>query len=525
MIEKKEKNAVKIWLVLLGLLATVLPLLYVVGGMKSNWDIGFHISRFNAFCGELAKGNWYPIYYGDSYYGQGYMMGAFYGALPFYPFALLVLMGVPNYTAFSAMLVVYSVLITWVVFGVCRRMARTTGDRRPITVAVIAAMLTTVDPYRYRNLFYRGAVAEYIAAIFIPLAFYGAFCILREPRKWPILALAVAGACYTHSLTVILALTGVALYFLYHIKDFWKNKRIWGDIFKAAGLCMALVIPYAYYFFKAIHTEDMRLLYGSYGAEIDGFYLGFPQNPVFETVLGIVVFAAFLFWIIWCRSKAARAMQGAVSFLFVTTCLFPWKIAAATPLSIVQFSWRFLVWMPIAYFYIARYVASKQCKSMTAKGIAVKSVLCFGMIVYIMLMPIVSIGYQWPNTDLITKENFTSIEDIGLGEYLPAELAEREVNYARAHNDNLQASSDLWRKVPLEELNDPVKVIVRETEKNVFEYELLDRDANTVVINRVYYHGLTIKLNEHNTGYSNANGWISILVDDGEMRGTIKFCS
>ena len=218
-------------------------------------------------------------------------------------------------------------------------------------------------------------------------------------------------------------------------------------------------------------------------------------------------------------------MQATVSFLFVTTCLFPWKIAAATPLSIIQFSWRFLAWMPIAYFYVARYVASKQCRSVTTKGIVIKSVLCLSLIVYVMLMPVVSIGYQWPDADLITRDNFTDVEDIGLGEYLPAELAEREVNYARAHNDNLQASSDLWRKVPLNELNDTAKVTIRETDKNVFEYEILDSKINTIIINRVYYHGLNIKLNGHNTGYSNSSGWISILVDDDELKGTIEFCS
>lgn len=525
MIAKREKNKIGIWLAVLGLLAAVLPLLYVIPGMKSNWDIGFHISRFNAFCGELAKGNWYPIYYGDSYYGQGYMLGAFYGALPFYPFALLVLMGVSNYTAFSAMLVFYGILMTWTVFWVCFKISEKQGDTKPINIAIITALLTTADPYRYRNLFYRGAVGESISAIFIPLAFYGAFCILKEPRKWMILALAVAGACYTHSLTVILTLMGITVYFVYHLKDFWKSRRVWSDIFKAAGLCIILVAPYAYHFFKVIRAEDMRLLHGSYGAEIDGFYLGFPANPVFEIVLGMIATTAFLFCVIRYRSKSARAMQAAISFLLATTCLFPWKLIAATPLAIIQFSWRFLVWMPIAYFYMARYIASNQLKIMSAKGIAVKGVLILSMVIYTMLMPTVSIGYQWPDTALITKENFMGIEDIGLGEYLPAELAENEVNYARAHNDHLQASSDLWRRVPLDELNDATKIIVREAEKNVFEYEILDKKVDTIVINRVYYHGLSIQLNGHNTGYSNTKGWITILVNDGELKGTIEFGS
>ena len=134
MITKRKKNKIGIWLAVLSLLAAVLPLLYVIPGMKSNWDIGFHISRFNAFCEELTKGNWYPIYYGDSYYGQGYMLGAFYGALPFYPFALLVLMGVSNYTAFSAMLVFYSILRPGLCFGSVSKSAKSRGIQSQSTL-------------------------------------------------------------------------------------------------------------------------------------------------------------------------------------------------------------------------------------------------------------------------------------------------------------------------------------------------------------------------------------------------------
>lgn len=190
---QKKHNAV-LCLIGLGILASF-PLFgnYLVRG----GDICFHFARINGIYEGLRTGQ-FPVRINPvQLEGYGYISGAMYPQLFLYFPAFLKFFHISTLLG-TKLLILGANLATalfsyYAVRGVCH-----SGK-----IALRAAALYILSPYRLINFYTRGALGEGLAMVFLPLVLWGTYEILWNRReKWWILALGMTGVLGSHILSL-----------------------------------------------------------------------------------------------------------------------------------------------------------------------------------------------------------------------------------------------------------------------------------------------------------------------------------
>lgn len=525
--KQSKKYTVLIWLVLI-LCGVAIPALFIKdGGIPQNWDISFHIARFNGLCAELKNGVYFPYYLSTSYLGQGYLTGVFYGWLFLYPFAALTLLGVSQYAAFLSMLFFYGIAFSVIVYKAALAGLNEldiASDYTPLKMrglSLVIAILSTFDPYRIRLLLYRGSIGEWLAMLWIPLIAYGVILLFKKNRILP-LALSMSALCYTHSLSLFIAVLVLFVVFAIKWKSVFANRgEVLKSTIKAAGICILLSAAFILPFVQSIKDEDLLFEHRSYGCRLNAYYFDvLPDNTV-GIVIGIVLVIGFVLWIAFRRKTFSRILQLSLLPIFFYTNLVPWKLLQYTPLAIIQFPWRFMILMPIIYFLlilnVSRLSEQKLFGMISVKGKSMKFLGVVALVYCILLTACMvkklNIGYQWETLPLVTEENMDTIDDIGLFEYLPVELAQKRFDRSISESQNMVSCSSL------RELNGD-NADVRHIDAMTYDYTLKTNNASTIILDKVYYHGFIVSVNGKPTEYRNRGGLIS--VDNVKGNGIIR---
>ena len=105
---------------------------------------------------------------------------------------------------------VFELLINLATASVCYFSARSAlGSRR---IALGATMLYTLCSYRISNMYVRATMGESLAMIFFPLLLLAVYEVLvRDEKRWPLLALSMTGIVLSHLLSALFAVVLCAL--------------------------------------------------------------------------------------------------------------------------------------------------------------------------------------------------------------------------------------------------------------------------------------------------------------------------
>ena len=202
---------------ILGALVPAVALYALTAPWPDTPDGLFHLHRVRALAEALRMGVLYPRWFPDFAFGYGYPVLNFYAPAFYYPAALLHLAGLDLIASIRVILAVCYALSGLAAYALLRRWTR------PLP-AILGAALYLVYPYRFYDLFVRGALPEFAAFFWLPL-------IALTTARWlevvarpqsdrsasrrlgglvPI-ALSWAGLILTHNLTALMA--GVAALF------------------------------------------------------------------------------------------------------------------------------------------------------------------------------------------------------------------------------------------------------------------------------------------------------------------------
>ena len=180
------------------------------------WHIGadtmFHYNRINILMDALRDGS-YPNYMDyNSLGGYGYIVNIFYPDFLLIPFAVL-----GNFTSLNTAFI--SLLATCTILTGIFTYISVNGVYKNSFMACISALLFTFAAYRIFDVFYRGAIGEYMAFTFIPLAFWGAYeSIKGDYKKWYILTVAFSLLIYTHVISSAIAFVALIIFLIINIK-------------------------------------------------------------------------------------------------------------------------------------------------------------------------------------------------------------------------------------------------------------------------------------------------------------------
>jgi hypothetical protein len=198
-------------LLLLGL--SLLPLADLLHpGLPQGHDTRDHVARIANFYSNLAEGTIVPRWAGNLNWGYGHPVMMFLYPLPSYLASLFHLTGLDLVTSVK---LVFATAFVASVFA----MYAWAGLQWGVTAGFLAAILYGFAPYRFVDLYVRGAIGEHVAFVFPPLILWGILKLAQEKKKltaWVlVIAVSTAGLLLSHNALSLMFLPIIILYVLY----------------------------------------------------------------------------------------------------------------------------------------------------------------------------------------------------------------------------------------------------------------------------------------------------------------------
>lgn len=337
---KKRENRISLIFFIITMAIAVAPLIsrYCICGH----DLEYHLLRIESLKEGILIGKPFlkvnTLFFG----GAGYASSMFYSDMYLLIPALLRVMGFSiktSYHIFAIMVFVACYLTTYYsVFKMCYSKF----------AASVAAVLLTLCPYHMDDILVRGAVGEYMAFIFLPLAVYGVYNILFEEMDRPAaFAVGFAGLILTHPATCILCVFFAFAAFIVYIKRLLKNPSL---IIKLALVTIFTALITSFFWLPMLEQFASAKFYVSQNwsdlldASLDLYKVFTNDFPGLGIVLAILVLPRFTL-----RRKDYPILSF-VDFLLVmslvfvigTTNLVMWEKIGRF-FSFLQFPWRMLI--------------------------------------------------------------------------------------------------------------------------------------------------------------------------------------
>lgn len=210
-----------IWMVCLIFIISIIPLISLLHvGLPLTHDGQDHVARIANFYQSLSEGNIIPRWAGNLNWGYGHPILMFLYPLPSYAASLFHVVG---FSLVDSIKLVFSVSYIASVYAMYLFASTAWGPAS----GVISALLYGYAPYRFVDMYVRGAIGEHVAFVFPPLIFYGMLRMAKnhkEKKGKLIIALSTAGLILAHNAVALMVLPIVLLYGIYLFMYEAKNR-------------------------------------------------------------------------------------------------------------------------------------------------------------------------------------------------------------------------------------------------------------------------------------------------------------
>lgn len=332
-------------------------------GIYESHDGPIHLARMVQGKQALKEGSFPLRWLGNWYYGFGYPTFVFIYSLPYYLGILISYLGI----SFES---VFKILIFFSLFGSGITMFLFLRQHFPRLVSFVGAVYYISAPYRFADIYERGALGEALSFFLIPLLFYS-LGNLKSRYKYLLLSITIFAFITTHALTFLIFLPAGIIYYLLISKRKLKN---------CLNICSAIIFGFAlacfqwipvifeqksinlketYYNIYQGHFLTLNQLFRIPKAGINigtGIQFGTAQMIVFIISLVIIIYRLIKF------KKHNHLVNyfivlTVISLFFVTGySSFIWN--NLSPLRIIIFPWRFLTLTTFIASYLAAYIFS-----------------------------------------------------------------------------------------------------------------------------------------------------------------------
>lgn len=310
-------------------------------------DLAFHLNRIQGLTAAFkASGNWFqiPAVATGAFSAWGYPINLFYPATALIPAAWLqaVAPGIGGYYVFL-------VFLNFATLGIAAVVAYQLLQSRG--QAFLVAVIYSFAQYRFLDFFVRGALAEGIVFTFLPIVFYGLYCLtVGDYRKWYWLAIGMALIALTHVISLALSAVGVvvmlSMWGLSRTEPWRRLRNLGFATVLAVGLSAGFLGPLAE---QLVHVGKLGVAQYSLAqsaAQLGDLFSNSLDNATASNqinfgVVALLLTVAALF--AWKQLTAFDRYCLGLSwfFIFLGTNLFPWQLFQGL-LGNIQFPWRFL---------------------------------------------------------------------------------------------------------------------------------------------------------------------------------------
>jgi hypothetical protein len=392
-------------------LSGLLPL-----GLPQTHDGRDHVARIANFYQSLAEGNMVPRWAGNLNWGYGHPILMFLYPFPSYLSSFFHFFGFDLVDSIKLFFGLTYLLSGIFMYAWLRREFLPSG-------ALAGALIYTLAPYRFVDLYVRGAIGEHAAFAFFPLLMLAVANLTDGKKRSPasdffLLAFSVGLLILSHNALSLMFFPVAFLYALYRLSKTGLRKGVvfWLLIGAAFGFGMSAFF-WLPAFFEGKYTLRDIVTRGEFATRYvslaDFFRLdwNYGQADTLPKQLGLiqwlVVFAAVI--LVFREKTANRIVFGWVLVMLLLTLLFQTELAAffweqLTILQKFQFPWRFLSLSVFLVAVLGGMVFDRVQESFKGKKFSgVIAVFCLGLAL------IVTTNRMWkPKGYLIFPETYFS---------------------------------------------------------------------------------------------------------------------
>lgn len=374
-----RRNGIIFDILLITAVYTSVP--YLNNFLPDAQDMAFHITRIEGIATSLRNGH-YPswISMSGAYY-IGYADPVMYPRVFLYIPAILICLGMSPMNAYKAFIFLINLASAFIAYYSFEKLFHSKS------VGLVTAIAYNLCLYRLIDIYTRGALGELLAAVFLPLVFYGMYEVcLGNEKKWMILALGLTGILFSHILMTVFTVMFMVLYFILLIPKMIHShfvKRFFA-IIKAGFVTLLLNLYFLIPFLQFYRNEDFRIFHRGTGSELSGkagylsqmfsvfvtadsekgcIGLGSTKDEMALSIGWLIPLCCILFAIMisigrnTLKKKTDSRIDGDIELGKYTLCgtifsiylssdLFPWdqidNIPILNILCGIQFPWRFL---------------------------------------------------------------------------------------------------------------------------------------------------------------------------------------
>lgn len=339
-------------------LISLIPLFALLhSGLPLTHDGQDHVARIANFYQSLSEGNLVPRWAGNLNWGYGHPILMFLYPLPSYAASLFHLFG---FSLVDSTKLVFA--FAFILGGLTTYLwLREFLGEMP---AIAGSVVYNFAPYRFVDLYVRGAIGEHVAFIFPPLILYFFLKISKSSVFNRIYftgaCLSIAGLVLSHNALTLMFLPFIIFYALYLA---WVNKktRVFliyqyiGSLFLGIFLSSFFLLPAfveGRYTLRDIVTEGVALERFVDFKNLVSSPWNFGQSGQFSVEIGLILWIAFLsspviLYKLWKNNRQNFAFYAFLLLYFVISIFimlpeskFIWQ--NVTILQKFQFPWRFL---------------------------------------------------------------------------------------------------------------------------------------------------------------------------------------
>lgn len=307
-------------------------------GVHSDWS--FHAARVQQIFLNLKRGHFITYIATDTFSKVGNANFLFYPIVFLYPWALLKFIFAP--------IIAYLIYI-WIILlatGLIAFFCMQHFTKGKTLQSFFFSIIYLIAPYHLYLTFSNYVLGEAIAYSFIPIVLLGIYNFWKED-KWILLAVGLTLMAYSHYVSLFIS---VELCLIVSICFIIQNQKITYSQVKNLGKAIVLFLVLSLWQFIPLFTDYLG---ENLSKPASGFYLvqnagDFIVSAISNEALNkggiglLLVVTLFIGWRFVDKNSSYTWIYflGAL-FTWIITTAFPWQYFSKTPLSIVQFPYRY----------------------------------------------------------------------------------------------------------------------------------------------------------------------------------------
>lgn len=350
----------------------LLSVIYVVPTLRSGViplgdDLAYNVNRIQNLSINLLHGNWYPYIYTYRFNHIPNPLGIFYPQVTTLPFAIFCLIVKNDVIGICLGFAFYTFVAMEAMYWVVRRLGKSQ------VIALVSAVTYGFSTYRAVTMVTRADVGEFIAMSFVPIVLYGLYRIMGNQSGVIALGFGLSLILMSHVLSAILCVIFLIIEFMILIpeQEHWRRTLITllksVGVFIASSLIWLVPIVEQELFQKFVYPQAYDLSKNS--PSLTAVLTSSLNNTILFTdrdraTIGIIL----VLTIIWGALKFRQldhisqySLVLGVAILLVSTSLFPWGVVMHTPLKMIQFSFRLLMFSTVFLSLIAGEMLQNLC--------------------------------------------------------------------------------------------------------------------------------------------------------------------